>query len=234
MACYENCTKELVLNHYKETGIFSGDTIINNDLSDIECPGIRFHNVSIKQSYLDRALLKEMICQNVIFEQSNSNSIQAMNSQIQESKFLYCHSIKADFSHATIHKTRFENCIAHSIRLTGTRITDSVFYTCQMYKAKFDKSILIKVAFQAGEKDDLSTLQKATFTNSMLIDCSFSFINLIGAEFGHSVFIGCDFTGTNLDETDLLYSSFINCIIDEQGIIPGKLTNSQERSNIFK
>jgi uncharacterized protein YjbI with pentapeptide repeats len=211
MACYENYSKELILNKYKEKEIFSGDTIRNNDLSGIICPGIQFHHTTIQRSNLDRALWEKMVCQNVVIEQSNCNALQAMDSRIQNSSVIHCNSIKADFSHATIHQTRFEKCTAHSIRFTGARITDSVFFECQMYKARFDRTILMKVSFLPGEKGDLSTLQKATFEHSMLIDCSFSHINLIDAVFSNTVLIGCDFTGTILEDTERINSSFIQC-----------------------
>lgn len=222
MACYEDWTKELVLSKYKEKGIFAGDTIIHNDLTGIVCPGVQFLDVTIKQSSLDKALLSEMVCTHVIIEQTNWNSVQAVDSRIQNSGFIQCHSIQADFSHAVIHKTYFEKCTAHSIRFTGARITESVFSECQMYKARFDQSILMKVEFHPGEKGDLATLQKTTFTHSMIIDCSFSGINLIGAGFGNSVFIGCDFTGAQLDEIDLTESSFVHCVFDKQ-ILPGSV-----------
>ena len=233
MAVFESCTKELVLRKYREEGILSGDKIINNDLSGIKCPNIQLNKVNITGSYLDQAFFSEMVCTDVSIVQSNCNSIQAMGGCMKNCHIYNCNVIKADFSKARLHGVCFENCIAHSIRFTSARITSSRFSECQMYKAKFDHCILIKVEFLPGSKGDLSTLQKAAFTHSIIIACSFSKVNLIGALVTNTVFIGCDFTGTSMDEIDQSTASFINCTFNENEKTLKDLTNLPAGNRIF-
>ncbi|MBN2440600.1 MAG: pentapeptide repeat-containing protein [Spirochaetales bacterium] len=233
MAIYENYTKELLLRKYRESGGFSHDEILNNDLTDISFKGIQLDYVHIKESFLDRALLSGMKCSNVTIEQSNCTSLLALNSQIDSSRIMNSNLIKADFSSSILNGMYFENSIAHSIRFSHARITASYFNECQMYKSKFDHSILIKVFFQPGTKGDLSTLQKADFSGSMIIESSFYNINCIGALFDETVFIGCNFIGAHLDEIDRSKASFINCTFEDKESVLRKMTNSPTGSHLF-
>lgn len=233
MALYENCSKEHIIKQYKETGSFSHDEIIRNDLSGIRFPKINLRHVKITQTYLDRALFSGMQCFHTTIEQSNCNELQAQTSHLDSSRIVASNFIKADFSHAHLHDVRFEQCVAHSIQFSHSRITSTDFYECQMYKAHFDGSMLINVTFHPGSKGDLSTLQKTRFTHSMIVQCSFSHMNLPGIDMSHSVFIGCDFTLAQLDDIDFSKTSFINCIFDDQVPVPGKLTNSPVGSTLF-
>jgi uncharacterized protein YjbI with pentapeptide repeats len=197
MADFESFTKELVLHRYSETKLFSGDTIEKLDFTDIDLKGVRFEDAKIVESFLDRAMLEGFRMTRTAVVQSNCNYITARGASIAESVGL-----------------RMTNCIAHSLDFSDSSVIATVFTDCQMQKARFERSVLMKVVFRKASFDGFVMLGKAVFNGAMVVDCTFSSVDISGASLAGTVFIGCAFNDTMLDPAECAPARFIHCTLN--------------------
>ncbi len=214
MAEYESYTRELVLHRYRESKLFSTDAIEKVDLSDIDLRGVRFEDTRIAETFLDRAILSGMSLVRTAVVQSNCNYLVAPGSRIEEAVFSNCTILKSDFTGSSAVGLRMTNCIAHSMDLTGSSVVNAVFTDCQMQKARFERSLVMKVAFRRASLEGLVLLGKTSFSGSMVVDCTFSSVDMSGTVLTGAVFIGCGFNDTVLDEADCSGARFIHCTMN--------------------
>jgi uncharacterized protein YjbI with pentapeptide repeats len=214
MADFESFTKELVLHRYSETKLFSGDTIEKLDFTDIDLKGVRFEDAKIVESFLDRAMLEGFRMTRTAVVQSNCNYITARGASIAESVFTNCSLLKSDFTHSNSVGLRMTNCIAHSLDFSDSSVIATVFTDCQMQKARFERSVLMKVVFRKASFDGFVMLGKAVFNGAMVVDCTFSSVDISGASLAGTVFIGCAFNDTMLDPAECAPARFIHCTLN--------------------
>lgn len=230
MAQYETHSREILLHYFREQGQFSGDRILNNDLSRIELAGIGLFEVEIKNSFLTGSVLEGAETDKLDIDQCDLKEINFIKSKQQRTGCYNSYLIKADFSGSHIYEGHFRNCIAHSIRFKDAKITGTTFQDCQMFKSRFLNALLMKVVFASqGVPGDMAGLSKSQFNNSMAVECSFKNINMDYADFTGALFIGCDFTGASLEGVDLSPATFIECRLPETC----RPDNTSEKMNPF-
>jgi len=103
---------------------------------------------------------------------------------------------------------------------SGARITSGNFNGCELFGANFARSLQVNTRFDAPERGNIP-LDRADFSNAILVDCDLMGANFYGASFKDALLIKVDLRHANLSEADFTGAHLIDVHIDSTLLEPG-------------
>lgn len=211
MVIYEQASEALLLNQVRGDRSFSNCHVIRNILSKENFTKLLIKDVVVESSTLEGTLFNESFLLKNNYLANDLKFSEFINSEMEECVFDNSHLIKANFSNAKLVDVVFNDCVIHGASFNSGSLLNVKFSKCQMYNARFGKNVLVRCGFNSGRHSEISEMNKASFQNSIIIDCSFVGMNLTENDFRGATLIGCSFEHSILDDVDFTGARILNC-----------------------
>jgi len=188
----------------------SREGLANARATDVTFRRIALHGADATRASFSRAKFTEASCRGARFDHAMFRGTSFFNSEL----------IEAGFANATMANTSFFNVRLGNADFSGTRIQSGVFNSCELFGARFNRSLIINSRFEAAERGNV-TLDRADFSNAVLIDCDLMGANLFGASFKDALLIKVDLRHANIAQANFEGARLIDVQVDLSPLEPG-------------
>ncbi len=177
---------------------------------DVTFRRVGLHEADATRGTFSRAKFAEASCRGVRFDHSLFRGASFFNSEL----------IEASFPNASLSGTSFFNTRLGNADFSGSRLQSTVFNGCELFGARFNRALVINSRFEAPERGNV-TLDRADFSNAVLIDCDMMGSNLFGASFNNALLIKVDLRHANIVGADFDGCRMIDVQVDLSQLEPG-------------
>ncbi|MGB0588740.1 MAG: pentapeptide repeat-containing protein [Myxococcota bacterium] len=202
------------------SGTLDGVLVEAVDLSKQGLKAVHASDVTFKRVGLHQAPAVGSEFSRCKFTESSLRGGDFSGSLFRASSYFASELIEAKFGGCTLSNTSFYNCRMGNSNFAGARITSGNFNGCELFGANFARSLLVNTRFDAPERGNIP-LDRADFSNAILVDCDLMGANFYGASFKDALLIKVDLRHANLSEADFTGAHLIDVHIDSTLLEPG-------------
>jgi uncharacterized protein YjbI with pentapeptide repeats len=202
------------------SGTLDGVLVEAVDLSKSGLASVHASDVTFKRVGLHEAPAQKSEFSRSKFTESSLRGAAFSGSLFRASSYFASELIETKFDGCTLSNTSFYNCRMGNSDFSGARVTSGNFNGCELFGANFSRSLMINTRFDAPERGNIP-LDRANFSNAILVDCDLMGANFYGANFKDALLIKVDLRHANLSEADFTGAHLIDVHIDSTLLEPG-------------
>lgn len=171
--------------------------------ADVTFRRIALHDADSTRGVFSRSKFAEASCRKARFDESI----------FRGTSFFNCELIECSFANTNLSGSSFFSSRLGNADFGGSRLQSCTFNSCELFAAKFPRSLVINSKFEAQERGNV-TLDRADFSNAVLIDCDLAGANLFGASFKNALLIKVDLRHANIAQADFEGARLVDVQID--------------------
>ncbi len=189
------------------------------DLTKVGLEGLEGSDLSFKRVALHAANATGCDLARARFSECSLRGTDFSDSLMRGCSFFSCELIETNFSSVTMSGTSFYSAHLQNGRFTGSRIQSGTFNGCELFGVDFSRCLILNTRFDAPERGNV-TLDRASFTHAVLVDCDLLGANLYGANFDQALLVKVDLRHANLTDASFEGAHLIDVQIDTSQLSP--------------